>query len=209
MNILKLNNITVGYNYPLIEYFSLTLKTWEFLWIKGENGIGKSTIIKAIIWSSTIFSGEIYYQDTFWQSKRTKDFLTHWVLYLHTSASLFLSMTVSDHRESLWYHKTIQPYFQERKEKMLQLIPLLKDWENRKIASLSGGQRQLVMIWLSIIVQPKLLLLDEPTIWVSEKKYPYITTIVHYLKSRWCSWIIIDHHQELLNTWCETIREIT
>jgi branched-chain amino acid transport system ATP-binding protein len=138
---------------------SFDVRAGEVLGIVGTNGAGKSTIVRGILGLiKTRGIVEIGDEDV-------SDWPTHrrvrqcGIAVVHESKSLFPSLTV---RENLLLG---QPKAARRNvDRALELFPALKDRTEEWVGSLSGGQRQMVVLGRAVVHQPKVLVLDEPSL---------------------------------------------
>lgn len=156
---LKLKNITFSYQSttPVIKEFNLSVNTGEVVAIKGPSGCGKSTILRLISGLETLQSGDIYLDDVLINNTPTSK---RNVGFVFQSMALFPHLTVRKniefglHNFSKEERKTLVENVAEKVE--------VSDLLNRYPHEISGGQQQRVAIARSLVVKPKVLLLDEP-----------------------------------------------
>lgn len=163
MAILLVDGLHAGYGKIHVLYgISLELRPKEILSVVGPNGSGKSTLLKAIFGLSTIHSGRVYFEDrdiTFMPPHiRAKLGLA----YLPQVDKLFERLTVYENLLMAGY--TVPgDVFNERVEDALSFLPQMKGYLDRKVYTLSGGERQMVAMAMALIRNPKVILMDEPT----------------------------------------------
>ena len=140
MMILTLNNISVGYQRPILANVSLQLKAGEVLGLLGSNGCGKSTLLKMLSGEAQCFAGS-------------------WQLAPNTKISLQKQHPVrlANFPLSVKEYLTLMSADQQTMPSRLQA--LLK----KRVDSLSGGQFQLLSIWACLASPSQVILLDEPT----------------------------------------------
>ncbi len=158
MTLLEVENLKVSYsNHTAIENINFVVKEGEYICLVGENGSGKSTLIKTIVGLVKPEEGKINLnisldEISYFAQTNLKD-----LNFPATSKEIIMS--------GVQKHKKLPFYTKNDKQIYEQVIKQLKiqDLENRRIGDLSGGQKQRVLIARSLIRQPKLLILDEPS----------------------------------------------
>lgn len=166
---LKIQNLKAGYNgMEILHDINLEIKPREITAFIGPNGAGKSTLLKSIFNLTTIYQGKILYQE-----KDITNFPTHLLIqqgisYIPQGRQIFSHMTVKENLE-------IAGFFLEKAEiaKRIDIVyqqfPFLKEKQHLLVSTLSGGQQQMLVIALSLLQNPQLLLLDEPSLGLSPK----------------------------------------
>lgn len=137
----------------------------EALAITGPNGSGKSTVVHTIAGLIPLRSGDLRFGDTVWDSPTTNEWVTpenRGCAVVFQDVRLFPHMNVlSNVAYGLRAHGTQKDEAIERSKKMLTGIGLIS-FEKRRPSELSGGERQRVALARALVVEPRVLLLDEP-----------------------------------------------
>ena len=158
--LLRLNNIVKTYDDDIIlKSLSLSVMEGEFLTLLGPSGCGKTTTLRIIGGFEVPDSGDIFFE-----GKRINDTAPN----LRNINTVFQKYSLFPHRDvfeniafGLRLRKVPENEIRRRVGEMLELVNL-KGFDRRSVASLSGGQQQRVAIARAIVLQPKMLLLDEP-----------------------------------------------
>ncbi|ABV33688.1 MULTISPECIES: ABC transporter ATP-binding protein [Pseudothermotoga] len=159
---LRLSNLTAGYDtVPVIFNISLEVAESELVAIVGSNGAGKSTILKTISGLLKPFSGEIEFLGKKIHKLTPHEIVKLGIAHVPEGRHIFGKMTVKDNllmgaytiKDEKKIHKLLQDIY--------DLFPRLKERENQKSETLSGGEQQMLAIARALMADPKLLLVDE------------------------------------------------
>uniref|UniRef100_A0A7C4B9X8 ABC transporter ATP-binding protein n=1 Tax=Thermofilum pendens TaxID=2269 RepID=A0A7C4B9X8_THEPE len=160
---LLVENLSVGYGkMEVVHGVSFSLSRGRVLAIVGPNGSGKSTLLKGIFGTASVLGGRVLYDGVDVTKAPPHIKVSLGMAYLPQVKGVFEELTV---RENLELALMSLPKDEgwERVEEVLELFPELKGLEDRRARTLSGGERQMLAIAMSMVKRPKLLMLDEPT----------------------------------------------
>ena len=157
--ILSVNDIAVGYGQSqVIPDLSFKAGKNEIVAIMGRNGMGKTTLFKALMGILPTRAGSIVLSGTNLTGKEPFERVADGLAYVPQGRMIFPKLTVEDNiRAGLRSRKEDVP------EELYQFFPVLKEMKNRRGGNLSGGQQQQLAIARALASHPKVLLLDEPT----------------------------------------------
>lgn len=130
--------------------------------IVGPNGCGKSTLLKSIFGLTTIYSGEIIYQNKDITKLAPHQVTRQKIAYLPQVNNVFINLTIKENLYMASYTLT-KKEFNDRLPDIYATFPILEEYQNKKSTVLSGGQRQMLGMGMAMMRQPKLMLFDEPT----------------------------------------------
>lgn len=139
----------------------LDVSEGECTCLMGRNGVGKTTLLNCIMGALPIASGEIHYRDMALHSLPMEQRARHGIGYVPQGRQIFPMLTVE---ENLQIGLPARPD-RARKipEFIYELFPVLKEMHQRRGGDLSGGQQQQLAVGRALVIDPKLLILDEPT----------------------------------------------
>ncbi|MEM4789931.1 MAG: ABC transporter ATP-binding protein [Thermofilum sp.] len=160
---LVVDDLSVGYgSIEIVHRISFKLSRGEILVVVGPNGSGKSTLLKGIFGLARVFRGAVKFNGREITREPPYRRALLGMSYLPQVGSTFESLKV---RENLLLAASTLPRSVEesRFSEVLEILPELKSLMDRKVRTLSGGERQMVALAMSLLHRPQLLLLDEPT----------------------------------------------
>jgi branched-chain amino acid transport system ATP-binding protein len=134
----------------------------EILAVVGPNGSGKSTLLKTVFGLTTIYSGSVIYRGR--DITRLPPYVKAriGVAYLPQTDNVFAELTVKENLLMAAYTLE-ESEARDRIEEVLNLYPVLKERLSYKARSLSGGERQMLALAMTLVRRPDIILLDEPT----------------------------------------------
>ena len=181
--ILAVKNLIAGYGETeILHDINVEVSTKEIVSIIGPNGAGKSTVMKAILGILDIKSGNIILDSDNVTGVKPSDIVSLGVGYVPQTDNVFVSLTVQENLEmGAW---TLKSGLEKKFDEMYTLFPDLGDKRFQAAGQLSGGQRQMVATAKALMLDARILLLDEPTAGLSPKfRYEIFNTIQRINKS--------------------------
>jgi branched-chain amino acid transport system ATP-binding protein len=161
--LLVATDLVAGYlpGVDILHGCSLTLHEGELLGIIGPNGAGKSTLVKAMFGLVPVRSGTVVFRDDDITRLEAHALVRRGVGYVPQTRNVFPSLTIEENlRMGVYLHPR---EFGSRLASVAELWPILADRRHERAGLLSGGQRQMVAMGRALMMQPEVLLLDEPS----------------------------------------------
>jgi len=175
---LSLENIKAGYGKKrIINDLSMKVDSNKICALIGHNGAGKSTILKTIIGTLPLWSGTIQYNGRVLTSN-PKNNIDYGISYLAQGAMVFRNLAVKDNlRIASFVHGESELQFQCI-ENIYKNFSILHDKKNYLARHLSGGEQQILAIGMALVQQPKLLLMDEPSLGLSRRNIDKVFDLI-------------------------------
>ena len=140
---------------------NLVVTPGEFVGIIGPNGAGKSTFLKAVLGLCLVRSGKVVLRGDEITGMKAHELVSRGVGYVPQVRNVFPSLTVTENLEMGCFLKP--KLFRTRFEYVTELFPRLLERRDQKAGALSGGERQMVAMGRALMMEPSVLLLDEPS----------------------------------------------
>ncbi|HYJ67137.1 MAG TPA: ABC transporter ATP-binding protein [Nocardioidaceae bacterium] len=161
--ILRADSLVAGYlpGINILNGSDLYCRRGELVGVIGPNGAGKSTLLKAIFGLVQVGSGSVWLNDLEITNWRADRLVAQGIGYVPQTNNVFPSLTIAENLEMGVFQQPKK--FKERFEVVAELFPTLGERRNQRAGSLSGGERQMVAMGRALMMEPSVLLLDEPS----------------------------------------------
>ena len=193
MSVLSLNNLYAGYGQTeVLHDVSIFVNPNEIVAIIGPNGAGKSTAMKSVLGLLTINPGNVELNGKDITNTPAAEVVRLGISYVPQTQNVFVNLSVQENLEMGAWTRPLG--IRERLAEMFELFPDLGEKRNQAAGSLSGGQRQMVAMAKALMVDAKILLLDEPTAGLSPKYRGEIFTTIQKIKSTGVPILIVEQN---------------
>lgn len=179
----------------VLEDVNMEVKEGEITAVIGPNGAGKSTLLKTIYGFIKPHTGSIIFDGKQITGEKPYKLLRMGISYLTQERELFPEMTVEENLKlGAWLFKKDKRKVSEVLESVYDHYPFLRERKNQKAGSLSGGEQRMLELGRLLMVQPKLILLDEPTAGLSPKMANRIYSEIERLKEKKITVLLVDQN---------------
>ncbi len=163
MPLLEVDGITAGYgDSEILHNVSMVVNEGEIVSIIGPNGAGKSTLMKAVFGLLHPKMGTIRFQGADISRKQPYEIVELGMCYVPQVANIFTDLTVEENLE-MGAFLLRDANVDDRKARIYDLFPRLKERRRQRAGKMSGGERQMVAMGAALMLDPKLVLMDEPS----------------------------------------------
>ena len=162
MSVLSIENLSGGYGEAdILHEVSLEINTGEIVVVIGPNGAGKSTAMKAVFGLLRLSSGSVHLAGEDITNMDPAQVVNKGVCYVPQTNNVFPTLTVQENLEMGAYIRNDD--FRPRLLEIYEMFPPLAEKKKQAAGELSGGQRQMVAMGKALMLEPTILMLDEPT----------------------------------------------
>lgn len=162
MSLLDVEALSAGYgDLQVLTDVDMAVEAGEYVTIVGPNGAGKSTVMKSVFGLTTRMGGQITFDGTPIGGMDPEEIIHEGIGYVPQTDNVFPPLSVRENLEMGAYILDELP--EETLEDVYERFPILRDRASQKAGTLSGGQRQMLAMGRALMLDPKLLLLDEPS----------------------------------------------
>jgi len=165
--ILAVSGLHAGYGTTeILRGVDLTVRQGEIVAVLGANGAGKSTLNQAISGLVRPWSGAIRFADTAIERERPAAIVAHGLIHVPEGRRIFPNMTVRENLD-LGAYRRGRARRAPNRSKVFSIFPRLAERQSQRAGTLSGGEQQMLAIGRGLMAEPKLLILDEPSLGLS------------------------------------------
>jgi branched-chain amino acid transport system ATP-binding protein len=162
--VLELRNVSTHYGLiAVLRDVNVEIRPGEIVCLLGGNASGKSTTLKTILGMVTPSQGEVVYQGKPIGGLSTTEIVGRGVTMVPENRRLFTRMTVKENLELGSYLRTDRDKVREDLDRVMELFPRVRERLSQKAGTLSGGEQQMVAMSRALMADPKVLLMDEPS----------------------------------------------
>lgn len=193
MAILEAKKIRAGYGETeILHGVFVKVDEGEIISIIGPNGAGKSTLLKTILGLLRPFEGKIILDAEDITGLDPHRIVRKGICYVPQTENVFPSLTVQENLEMGAFIRTDD--YKSRMKEVYGIFPHLKERRRDRAGKLSGGQRQMVAIGRALMLEPKVLLLDEPSASLAPKLVQLIFEKIHEINRSGVAILMVEQN---------------
>lgn len=162
---LVINELVAGYgDVQILHGVSLEINAGEIVALIGANGAGKTTTIKTVSGLLKTWSGKIFFEDKPIQSLPSHKIVEAGLIQVAEGRKLFPGLSVLENLELGSFIRSVRKNRRKNMDRVFDLFPRLAERRSQIAGTLSGGEQQMLAIGRALMTEPRLLMLDEPSL---------------------------------------------
>jgi branched-chain amino acid transport system ATP-binding protein len=195
---LRVENINVHYGaIHALKGLSFSLEEGEIVALIGANGAGKSTTLNTISGLLRTTDGKIIFHDEDITMTPAEEIVTKGIVQVPEGRKIFGTLTVSENLEMGAYSQKNKDKNQKNVESVFHRFPRLKERRNQLGGTLSGGEQQMLAIARGLMANPKLMLLDEPSMGLAPVLVESIFEIIQAINKQGTSILLVEQNAQM------------
>lgn len=198
MQALSTENLSSGYNgVAAVRSVDVDVAVGEVVTVIGSNGAGKTTLLKTLVGLVSPTSGSVRLDGNDVNQLKTEARVRAGLVLVPEGRHVFPGLTVRENLLLGAYHLGRTGRGAEEMDKILQLFPILAERSKQAAGTLSGGQQQMLAIGRGLIAQPKVLLLDEPSLGLSPQATEEVALRLIELSDVGITMVLVEQNAEM------------
>ncbi len=193
---LKLQSLTAGYGESTILHdMNIEVNEGEIVTIIGANGAGKSTTLMTISGFVSVFQGDILFEDASLLNTRPENIVRKGIIQVPEGRRIFPDMSVKENLDMGALLRNDKQEIEQDCQHVYDLFPILYERRRQIGSTLSGGEQQMLAIGRGIMANPKLLLLDEPSLGLAPILVQQILGVIRRIRDeKHCTVLLVEQN---------------
>ena len=192
---LKVTGLKVAYGgIQAVKGVTFEVREGELVSLIGANGAGKTTSLKAITGIQPVAGGDVEYLGKSIKGQGPWDLVKQGLVMVPEGRGTFTRMTITENLQMGAFVRTDSAQIEADIEKVFGIFPRLKERRNQLAGTMSGGEQQMLAMGRALMAQPKVLLLDEPSMGLSPIMVDKIFEVVNDIHSRGTTVLLVEQN---------------
>lgn len=193
--LLKVKGLKVSYGgIKAVKGIDLEVNEGELITLIGSNGAGKTTTMKAITGSLVMEAGEVEYMGQNIRGKGAWDLVRQGLAMVPEGRGVFTRMTITENLQMGAYIRKDKGGIAQDIDRMFGIFPRLKERKDQLAGTMSGGEQQMLAMARALMSQPKVLLLDEPSMGLSPIMVDKIFEVVRDVSAQGVTILLVEQN---------------
>ncbi|MCU0926564.1 MAG: ABC transporter ATP-binding protein [Hydrogenophaga sp.] len=195
--LLKVTGLKVSYGgIKAVKGIDMEVREGELITLIGSNGAGKTTTMKAITGSLGIEAGSIEYMGQAIKGQGAWDLVKQGLAMVPEGRGVFTRMTITENLQMGAYIRSDKDGIAQDIERMFGIFPRLKERKDQLAGTMSGGEQQMLAMARALMSQPKVLLLDEPSMGLSPIMVDKIFEVVRDVSAQGVTILLVEQNAQ-------------
>ena len=202
--ILKIEDLVSSYGViRALKGVSMEVQEGELVSLLGSNGAGKSTLLKSIIGMVKINSGHVYYEGNEITSLHPSKIINNGIAIVPEGRKIFADMSVADNLELGSFSRTKDKALDQNLKTVYEFFPRLYERRGQMGGLLSGGEQQMLAIGRAMMSNPRLLLMDEPSMGLAPLVVAEVFEVIRKLKETGVTILLVEQNAKMALKVCD------
>ena len=195
--LLKIKGLKVSYGgIKAVKGIDMEVREGELITLIGSNGAGKTTTMKAITGTLPMNDGDIEYLGESIKGKGAWDLVKKGLVMVPEGRGVFARMTITENLQMGAYTRSDKAGILADIEKMFTIFPRLRERKDQLAGTMSGGEQQMLAMGRALMSQPKVLLLDEPSMGLSPIMVDKIFEVVRDVSAQGVTILLVEQNAQ-------------
>ena len=197
---LKVENLNVHYGViHAIEDVNIEVRDGEIVTLIGANGAGKTTILHTITGLKKATSGSVVFDGTDLLKEQPSKIITNGVAHVPEGRHVFVDMTVRENLEmgAYMFGRKDKDKIAARMDNVFEKFPRLKERQNQLAGTFSGGEQQMLAVGRALMADPKIILMDEPSMGLSPLLVQEIFSIIKEVNAQGITVLLVEQNAKM------------
>ncbi len=196
MSLLEVRNIDAGYGRgpDILRGLSLEIEAGTSYCIIGPNGAGKSTLLKVISGLLPPRSGEVVFKGEALKGARPDQVLAAGICFVPQDQAVFPEMSVKENLTIGAYLERDRAAIKERMARVFELFPILAERSSQDAGKMSGGQQQMLSLGRALMIDPDVMMLDEPSLGLAPQIADQIFATIRQLEALGITIVMVEQN---------------
>jgi branched-chain amino acid transport system ATP-binding protein len=195
---LEIRDLHSGYGrVPVLRGISLTVATGELVLVLGANGAGKSTLLRTVAGFLKPYQGSVLLDGQDVTGQSPEDIVHRGMRLVLDGHRVFPELSVADNIRLGAAIAGEKGMFAEKREQVLDMFPVLREKLRQQARDLSGGQQQMLALAQAFVSQPKMLLVDEPSLGLAQMLIPPILAFLRQWATQGTAILIVEQQIDI------------
>lgn len=192
---LKIDNISASYgDLKVLFDFSMHVDSGEIVSLVGSNGAGKTTLLRVISRLVPITGGSITFEGVDLLSKKPHELADIGIAHIPQGRGILTKLSVKDNLILGAYTKRTRANMKENMEWAFETFPILKERLNKPAGSLSGGEQQMLSLSRAMMMEPKMIMMDEPSLGLAPIIVDEVFDIIRMVAKQGMSILLVEQN---------------
>jgi branched-chain amino acid transport system ATP-binding protein len=192
--LLAIRGLHAGYGTTeVLRGVDLTVDHGEIVAVLGSNGAGKSTLNRTISGVMRAWNGTIHFQDRAIERERPSVIVAHGLIHVPEGRRIFPNMTVRENLD-LGAYRRARARRKMNRSRVFSIFPRLAERQRQRAGTLSGGEQQMLAIGRGLMAEPRLLILDEPSLGLSPLLVEELFTLIKTINAEGIALLLVEQN---------------